>query len=83
MSKGELVIQVTDLRGRPMRDKVEIEFGRFSGELGTGGEALQASFKTGTDTDATITGITCRVDRAPCTASSLQHPIIASTASFN
>jgi hypothetical protein len=36
MSKGELVIQMTDMRGRPMRDKAEIEFERFSGELGTG-----------------------------------------------
>jgi hypothetical protein len=60
MPKGDLLVQVTDLSGKPVREKVEIEFGRFSGELGAGGEAMRVSFKTGTDTEVIVTGITCR-----------------------
>jgi hypothetical protein len=38
MPKGDLLVQVTDLAGNPVRDKVEMDFGRFSGDLGAGGE---------------------------------------------
>ena len=43
-----------------MRDRVETEMNRVSGEPGTGGEAMELSVNMGTDTDLTITGITCR-----------------------
>jgi hypothetical protein len=60
MPKGDLLVQVTDLAGNPVRDKVEMDFGRFSGDLGAGGEAMNAVVRMGTEIDLTITGITCR-----------------------
>jgi len=60
MPRGELLIQVTDLDRNPVRDKVELEFQRFSGDLGAGGEALEASFKMGAESDIVITKIPCR-----------------------
>ena len=60
MPKGDLLVQITVLTGEPVRDRVEIEMQRVSGEPGTGGEAMELSVKMGSDTDLTITGITCR-----------------------
>ena len=60
MPRGNLLIQVSDLSGKPLNNRVKIEFSRLAGEPGTGGEAMEASFKMGADTEATITGITCR-----------------------
>ena len=40
--------------------RVEIDMQRVSGEPGTGGEAMELSVNMGSDTDLTITGITCR-----------------------
>jgi hypothetical protein len=60
MPRGNLLIQVSDLRGKPLNDRVEVEFSRLSGEPGTGGERMEASLKMGTDIELTITGITCR-----------------------
>jgi len=60
MPKGDLQVQVTDLAGNPVSDKVEMDFGRFSGDLGAGGEAMNAVVRMGTDIDVTITGISCR-----------------------
>jgi hypothetical protein len=39
---------------------VEIEFHRFTGDLGAGGESLEVSFKMGADSDIVITKIPCR-----------------------
>jgi len=60
MPKGSLNIQVTNLNGEPVREKVEIEFQRFSGDLGAGGDAMHVSFQMGSSTEVLITGIACR-----------------------
>jgi len=60
MPKGHLLIRISDLHGKPVRETVEMEFQPFSGELGSGGEAMQVSFKTGTASEIQVTGITCR-----------------------
>lgn len=60
MPKGELLIQVTNLNLRPVGDKVFMEFQRFSGDLGAGGEALQVSFKMDSEPEIVITDIPCR-----------------------
>jgi hypothetical protein len=60
MPQGNLLVQITALTGEAVRDPVEVELRRVSGEPGTGGEAMELSVKMGLDTDLTITGITCR-----------------------
>ena len=60
MAKGDVEIQITDLSGEPVQGRVEVDFSRFPGEAGTGGEAMEVRANLGTDTDLTITGITCR-----------------------
>lgn len=60
MPTGSLLVQITVMTGEPVPDRVEIEMQRVSGEPGTGGEAMELSVKMGSDTDLTITGITCR-----------------------
>src|SRR5262245_53536468 len=60
MPKGSLLIQVTGLSGIPLHDRVDVEFGRFAGDLGGGGEPMQVSFKPEGATDVTISGILCR-----------------------
>src|SRR6187397_1337849 len=58
MPSGALDLQLTDLAGEPVRN-ISVEFDRFSGEPGTGGEALRVTL-AGPDPDLLITGITCR-----------------------
>lgn len=58
MPKGALDLQLTDLAGEPVRN-ISVDFSRFPGEPGTGGETLQVTL-AGPDPDLTITGITCR-----------------------
>ena len=60
MPTGKLHIQFTDLRGTPVNDKVELEFKRFAGDLGVGGEAMEVSINMGMETDAVISGLPCR-----------------------
>jgi hypothetical protein len=60
MPQGDLLVQITLLTGDPLHGRVEIEMNRVSGEPGTGGEAMELSVDLGSDTDLTITGITCR-----------------------
>jgi hypothetical protein len=60
MPKGSLLVHIGVLTGEPVRSRVEIEMHRVSGEPGTGGEAMEVSVNMGSDTDLTITGITCR-----------------------
>jgi hypothetical protein len=60
MPKGDLLVQITLLTGEPVPDRVEIEMKRIQGEPGTGGEPMELSANMGSDTDLTITGITCR-----------------------
>jgi hypothetical protein len=58
MPSGALDLHLTDLAGDPVRN-ISVEFDRFSGEPGTGGEALRVTL-AGPDPDLLITGITCR-----------------------
>jgi hypothetical protein len=60
MPKGNLQVQITTLSGESVDDRVEVSLQRMSGEPGTGGEAMELSMNMGSDTDLTITGITCR-----------------------
>src|SRR5262245_14703350 len=58
MPSGNLVVQLTDMTGRPVPD-IEIDLNRMSGLPGTGGEALNVTL-AGPALELTITGITCR-----------------------
>lgn len=58
MPSGALDLQVTDLAGEPVRN-ITVEFSRFSGEPGTGGETMHVTL-AGPDPNLMITGITCR-----------------------
>jgi hypothetical protein len=58
MSSGALDLHLTDLAGEPVRN-ISVEFQRFSGEPGTGGETQHVTL-AGPDPDLLITGITCR-----------------------
>jgi hypothetical protein len=58
MPSGALDLHLTDLAGEPVR-KISVEFRRFSGEPGTGGEKLHVTL-AGPDPDLLITGVTCR-----------------------
>jgi hypothetical protein len=60
MPKGDLLIHIGDLRGKLVRQTIEMEFQPFSGELGTGGETMEVSFKTARASEIQVTGITCR-----------------------
>lgn len=60
MAKGSLLLQVTDLRGHPIRGPVDVDLKRVEGEPGTGGESMELSVNMGSATDLTITSITCR-----------------------
>ena len=58
MPTGNLVVQLTDVAGEPVRGRVEIDLKRFQGEPGTGGEPVEVS--AAAVTNLTITGIPCR-----------------------
>src|SRR4029450_10170001 len=58
MPSGALDVHLTNLAGEPVR-KISVEFLRFSGEPGTGGETMHVTL-AGPDPDLTINGITCR-----------------------
>ena len=58
MPSGALDVHLTDLAGQPVRN-ISVEFLRFSGESGTGGEPMHVTL-AGPDPDLTINGITCR-----------------------
>jgi hypothetical protein len=58
MPSGALDVHLTDLAGEPVRN-IYIEFLRFPGEPGTGGETMHVTL-VGPDPDLTITGVTCR-----------------------
>ena len=58
MPSGTLYLHLTDLAGEPVRN-ISVDFVRFSGEPGTGGETLRVTL-AGPDPDLLITGITCR-----------------------
>ena len=60
MPKGDLAIQITNLSGEPLNDRVELDFEPFSGDLGAGGQPMRSAFKTGSDIDFRITGLPCR-----------------------
>jgi hypothetical protein len=58
MSSGALDLHLTDLAGAPVRN-ISVEFVRFSGEPGTGGETMHVTL-AGPDSALLVTGITCR-----------------------
>jgi hypothetical protein len=58
MPSGALDLHLTDLAGQPVRN-ISVEFLRFSGEPGTGGETMHVTL-VGPDPDLLINGITCR-----------------------
>ena len=60
MATGKLHIQFTDLRGTALNAKVELDFQRMSGDLGVGGEGLEARIPMGSSTDAIISKVSCR-----------------------
>jgi len=60
MPKGDLVIQITDLNGKPLGSRVELDFERFSGDLGTGGDSMHVALDTGSAKNFRITGLPCR-----------------------
>src|SRR4030095_1181731 len=60
MPNGKLHIQFTDLRGSALNARVEMDFRRFSGDLGVGGESMEVSINMGAETDAIISGLPCR-----------------------
>ena len=60
MPTGRLSIQLTDLRGVPINAKVEMEFQRFSGDLGAGGESMEVAINMGMETEAIVSGLPCR-----------------------
>src|SRR5262245_56911970 len=60
MPTGKLNIQLTDLRGAPINAKAEMEFQRFSGDLGAGGAAMEVAINMGMETEAIISGLPCR-----------------------
>lgn len=59
MAKGNLDVQLTDVAGDAVPGRIDIDLTRLQGEPGTGGEAMHVSV-TGSVTDLTITGVTCR-----------------------
>jgi hypothetical protein len=60
MPKGDLVVEIARLSGAPAGDRVELDFERFSGDLGAGGDSMHVGFKTGQETSFRITGLPCR-----------------------
>jgi hypothetical protein len=58
MPTGTLDLRLTDMTGNPVSN-IDVEFSRFVGEPGTGGERMHVSL-VGPDADLKITGITCR-----------------------
>ena len=60
MPNGDLLVQITTMTGEPLGGRVDIDLKPVSGEPGAGGQAMEVSLDLGTDTDLTITGITCR-----------------------
>jgi len=60
MPKGDLVVDITRLNGAPTGDRVSLDFERFSGPLGAGGDSMHVGFATGSDTSFRITGLPCR-----------------------
>jgi hypothetical protein len=58
MPTGNLDLHLTDMTGEPVSN-IAVEFSRFPGEPGTGGETMHVSL-VGPDADLEVTGITCR-----------------------
>jgi hypothetical protein len=58
MPTGALDLRLTDMTGEPVSN-IDVEFSRFPGEPGTGGETMHVSL-VGPDADLKVTGITCR-----------------------
>jgi hypothetical protein len=58
MPTGSLDLRLTDMTGEPVSN-IDVEFSRFPGEPGTGGETMHVSL-VGPDADLKVTGVTCR-----------------------
>lgn len=59
MPTGNVVVALTDVAGQPVSGRIDFKLTRFDGEPGTGGESLEVSV-SGSVTELTITGVTCR-----------------------
>jgi hypothetical protein len=60
MPTGKLNLQLSNLSGTPLNDKVEIDFRPFSNDLGVGGEPMEVALNMGRETDAIISGLLCK-----------------------
>ena len=60
MSKGDLLVQITDLTGAAVSGRTEIDLQPLPGEQGAGGQAMRIAVAMGTATDLHATGIACR-----------------------
>ena len=58
MPTGTLDLRLTDMTGKPVSN-IDVEFSRFPGEPGTGGERMHVSL-VGPDDDLRVAVITCR-----------------------
>ena len=59
MAKGNLVVQLSDMTGTPVKGRVEIDFRRVEGPIGVGGENMEVSV-TGPVGTLTVTGVSCQ-----------------------
>jgi len=59
MPKGNLVVELTDVAGAPLRGRIDIKLTRLPGDAGAGGEPMEVTVM-GSGTELTITGIVCR-----------------------
>ena len=59
MPQGSLKVQLTDVTGQPVKGRIEIDFARVDGDIGTGGVPAEV-VSTGGVTDLTINGLECR-----------------------
>ena len=57
MPKADLLIQITDMAGEPLRGKIEIDLKPLSGQAG--GDHMELAVNMGSATHLTITGISC------------------------
>jgi len=60
MAKGKLHLNLTDLRGAALNEKVELYFERMSGDSGAGGENMEVSMNMNSATDAIVSELPCR-----------------------
>jgi hypothetical protein len=60
MPRGDLLLQITDMAGEPVRSKIEVEFKPITGDAGTGGTKMEVSINMGDSTELHVRGLECR-----------------------